>query len=261
MRRWRLLFALALFAAVPALAAPPQRVLFVGNSLTYYGNLPATFATLAGASGHPVHSEMIVAGGATLSQRLADGSVQQALRERRPAVLVLQERGGDLLCRQQGDACRQSHQALAALAEAARAVDARVVVLGTYQAVAPVSIELVAREQAAARQVGADYVEISESLRRLSAQLPELAWYAADGMHPGPALTLLNALQLHRTLYGPPVVQRLQVNAPIYGANTGLEATLRSADATAPRPGTPDHFLYEQAQVERLDAALQAGPH
>lgn len=263
MRRWLLLIMSALLAAFPALAAPPapaQRILFVGNSLTYYGNLPATFAALARANGHDLHSEMIVEGGATLSQRLADGSVQQALRERGPAILVLQERGGDLLCHPEAESCESSRQALAALSQAARDVGAHVVVLGSYQPLEPVSIELVARERDAAQQAAAGYIEISESLRRLSGQLPDLSWYAADGMHPGPALTLLNALQLHRTLYGAAADQPLRVNAPIYGANTGLEATLRRADAPAPRAGAPDHIVYTQAQVARINAALDADP-
>lgn len=258
MRSWMLLIALWLCAAIPALAAPSQRVLFVGNSLTYYGNLPATFAALAKANGHDVQSEMIVKGGATLSQRLADGSVQQALVERRPAIVVLQERGGDLLCRRGTDACEQSRHAIAELSRAARAVNARVLVLGTYQRVAQVSIALVDAERAAAHHAGADYIEISESLRRVSTQLPDLPWYAADGMHPGSALTLLNALQLHRTFYGPPATAHLQVNAPIYSTDTGLEAQLRRADAAPPRPGTPGGIVYEHEQVARINNALGA---
>ena len=259
MRRWMLLIAVWLFAVAPVLAAPaeqPQRVLFVGNSLTYYGNLPATFAALAKANGHDVQSEMIVEGGATLAERVADGSVQQALQQRRPAVVVLQERGGDLLCRHVTDVCTESRQALDVLARAAHAINARVLVLGTYQPVERVSIELVRAEGDAARRAGADYVEVSETLRALSASLPDLAWHAADGMHPGPALTLLDALQLHRTLYGTLSSRPFEVTAPIYGADSGLEPTLRQADAPPPRPGTPGQIRYEQSQVQRINASL-----
>lgn len=82
MRRWMLLLSLLVAGMqVPAGAtqpAAPQRVLFVGNSLTYVGNLPATFAALANANDQRVHSAMIVQGGATLEQRVADGSVVAA---------------------------------------------------------------------------------------------------------------------------------------------------------------------------------------
>src|SRR6056297_941890 len=75
----------------------PDRVLFVGNSLTYYGNVPAIFSALAEASGKPVTSDMIVVGGAELTERVADGTVARALDERRYTALVLQERGGALI--------------------------------------------------------------------------------------------------------------------------------------------------------------------
>lgn len=92
MRRWMLLLSLLVAGMqVPAGAtqpAAPQRVLFVGNSLTYVGNLPATFAALANANDQRVHSAMIVQGGATLEQRVADGSVRQALASYRPAATV-----------------------------------------------------------------------------------------------------------------------------------------------------------------------------
>lgn len=259
MRRWILLAALWLSAVTPACAvqpAPPQRILFVGNSLTYYGNLPATFAALAQANGHAIEAEMILEGGATLSERLADGSVQTALAGRRPQVLVLQERGGDLLCLGGRQRCEQSQHALQVLAEAARTVQARVLVLGTYQANAQASAALVEKEAAAARQAGAEYVEISQTLADLSQHLPDLPWYAEDGMHPGPALTLLDAIKLHHALYGMPEARTLEIDAPRYGANSGLQAVLRRADAAAPNAGTPPHIHYEHAQVERLVRAL-----
>ncbi|KRG51333.1 hypothetical protein ABB22_17635, partial [Stenotrophomonas nitritireducens] len=125
-----------LLACMPTFAlepASPQRILFVGNSLTYVGNLPATFAAMAKANGHDVRSAMIVRGGATLAQRVADGSVQRALASYRPAVLVLQERGGDLMCLPDEEACRQSRQAVRTLARAGREAGARVLLLGSYQ--------------------------------------------------------------------------------------------------------------------------------
>ena len=66
---------LAISCAAPERASPPDRVLFVGNSLTYVGNVPAVFSALAEANGTPMPSDMIVKGGATLSERVADGSV------------------------------------------------------------------------------------------------------------------------------------------------------------------------------------------
>jgi len=51
------------FVSCTAQSAPdsPQRVLFVGNSVTYYGNVPAVFSALAEANGISAVSDMLVA--------------------------------------------------------------------------------------------------------------------------------------------------------------------------------------------------------
>jgi len=238
--------------------AAPQRVLFVGNSLTYVGNLPATFAALANANGQHMHAAMLVQGGATLEQRVADGSVLRALARYRPAVLVLQERGGELLCGAGEDACRTSREAVQALAAAGRQAGARVLLLGSYQPHPRASAAIVQAERAAATQAGIGYVEISESLRRLSTGAGTLAWYDADGMHPGPALTLLDAVQLYRALFDTRPVLGFTVAAPIYGASSGLRAELRDADAPAPRPQTAQGIGYDDAMIGQLNALLDA---
>lgn len=265
MRKWMLLLAILFTSAVNAAATDakpePTRVLFVGNSLIYVGNLPATFAAMSGANGHPVHSQMIVRGGATLSQRLVDGSVQQALDAQRPAILVLQEQGGALLCLPDRDACAQSQAAVIALSEAGRKSGARVLLLGSYQGHPGASVELVKREAAAAERAGIPYVEISEALRHASATAPDLQWFDADGMHPGPALTLLDAIQLHRAIHGRYPERGFTVDAPIYGTTSGLVATMRDANAPAPLSNTPTRITYSDADIQRINAMLQATPH
>ncbi|MCL7713382.1 SGNH/GDSL hydrolase family protein [Stenotrophomonas mori] len=258
MRRWMPL-SLLLLGCMPAFAMEPasaQRILFVGNSLTYVGNLPATFAAMARANGHDVHSAMIVQGGATLAQRMADGSVRRALVRYRPAVLVLQERGGDLVCLPDEEACRQSRQAVRTLARAGREAGARVLLLGSYPSLPRASAAIVEEERAAATQAGIGYIEISESLRRLSGKATSSAWYDADGMHPGPALTLLDATQLHRALFGTFPAQGFLVAAPIYTPDSRLHAELRDADAPAPRPDTPQGIRYDATMLEQLGSML-----
>ena len=258
MRRWLLLLSL-LPACMSAFATEPaQRILFVGNSLTYVGNLPATFAAMANANGHRVHGAMLVQGGATLEQRVADGSVRRALADYRPTVLVLQERGGDLMCLPDEHACTSSRQAIRTLAQAGRAAGAQVLLLGSYQSLPAASAAIVEGERDAATRAGIAYVEISETLRRLSGEAGSLAWHEADGMHPGPALTLLDAVQLYRSLFGASPVRGFDVAAPIYTASSGLRAELRDADAPAPRPDTPQGIGYDDAMIERFNAMLDS---
>lgn len=230
-----------------------QRVLFVGNSLVYVGNVPAVYAALASANGHPTRSDMIVRGGATLSQRLADGAVARALAAGDYDVLVLQERGGDLMCGFGPDACEASQAALASLAALADQHGARAVLLGTYQPEPAASRRLVEAEAAAARRVDIEYVEVSETFAGLRQRHPGYLWFDADGMHPGRELALLNAVQLHRTLHGaPPAPAALTVTAPIYAPRSGLDETLRRADDPPPLPDTPGRVDYPRETLETL---------
>jgi proteasome lid subunit RPN8/RPN11 len=228
-------------------------VLFVGNSLTYVGNLPAVFSALAEANGRPMASDMIVKGGATLAQRVADGSVEKALEDRQYTALVLQERGGDLMCSFSAEPCEQSRQAIKALVALAKEKKVHVVLLGTYQSHPAASRQLSQGESSAAADAGIPYIEISEKLQHLRGIAPELAWFAADGIHPGKDLALLNAVLLHKTLRGTlPSPQALTVRAPIYGSTSGLTETLRQAIAPPPLPDTPSEVHYSSDTVEKL---------
>ncbi|WP_222565921.1 hypothetical protein [Novilysobacter antarcticus] len=232
-------------------------MLFVGNSLTYYGNAPAVYAALSTANGHPATSGMIVEGGATLAQLVADGQVEQAMQSGRYDTLVIQERGGDLLCSFGPDSCIESRAAMMALARIGREHGATVVMLGSYQPTPTISRQLVQAEAAASKAAGIDYAEVSETLRHLTAAAPELAWFAADGMHPGRHLTLLNAIVIYQALHVQlPAAGPLTVDAPIYAGDSGLQATLRTADAPPPNPDTPTGTEYSAATLARILQSL-----
>ena len=262
MRRWiSLLLLLFMFTACAAESAPqPNKALFVGNSLIYVGNLPATYAALSTANGHPLHSQMIVKGGALLDQRVADGSVQRALIEHHPQLLILQEQGGALLCWPDESACTKSQAAIRTLAKAGSDAGARVLLLGSYQSHPAASARLIAKEAAAAEQAGIPYVAISDVLRTASAAAPDLQWYDTDGGHPGPALTLLDAIQLFRTIHGRLPERGFSVVAPIYLPKSGLDAALRNANASAPLADTPTHIEYPDAMIQRINALLPSTP-
>ena len=264
MRTLTLLVAsLVLWLASCAATSPTARndnVLFVGNSLTYVGNLPAVFAALSSNDGRSVTSDMIVRGGATLTQRVADGSVARALERKKYAALVLQERGGDLLCSFGPESCAESRQAIRALADLAKRKRVTVVLLGTYQSNPLASRGLVDSESAAAAEASIPYIEVSETLQRFQLTAPELTWFAPDGMHPGKDLTLLNAILLHRALWGSlPTPRPLIVSAPIYGATSGLTEALRQADAPPPMVDTPAEVRYSSEILDKLIEAVSGG--
>ena len=264
MRTLRLLvlFVIVLCASCNSAKAPDDapHVLFVGNSLTYVGNTPAVFSALSRSGNHPVVSEMIVEGGATLSQRLKDGSVARALAARHYSAVILQERGGDLLCSFGPASCAESGQAITALAALAKSSGAKVVLLGTYQSMPRASTALVESESAAADEAGIPYVEISDKLQALQNKLPDTQWFDADGMHPSSNLALLNAIALFEAFYNsPPPAKPLIVRAPIYGTSSGLTSDLKRADAPPPSADTELAITYGADQIERIVAAIKSG--
>ena len=256
-----LLLVLLCASCNPSTAPKHERyILFIGNSLTYVGNTPAVFAALTEKGPNPVATEMIVEGGATLSQRVKDGSVARALAGRHYFAVILQERGGDLLCSFGPESCTESRQAIKELTTLARANGAKVALLGTYQSIPQMSVALVQSESEAANEAGIPYIEISEKLRALQVKLPGPQWFAPDGMHPGPSLALLNAIAIFETLYGsPPQATTLSVRAPIYGTTSGLKSTLRRSDAPPPLNGTPIGISYQDTDVQRILAHIKSG--
>ena len=258
-----LLFLLLCVASIPCRADTLEEsgahVLFVGNSLTYVANTPAVYSALAAANGHPARSDMIVRGGATLAERVADGSVERALAQGRYTALVIQERGGELLCAFGPESCAQSRAAIAALAEMASRKGVRLVLLGSYQAHPAASRELVEKEREAANEAGIAYAQISDRLLALREVEPGLAWFAEDGTHPGTDLALLNALVLYEVLHGRvPQVGPLRVRAPIHGPTSGLDETLRRADGPPPLPDTPSEVYFPAETTAKLLRAATA---
>jgi len=238
-------------------ATDTDRVLFVGNSLTYVGNTPAIVSALGAANGKPIASDMIVKGGATLSERVADGAVERVLEGADYYALVLQERGGELMCSFGPDSCAESRRAIAVLAALGEERGVHVFLLGTYQRHPAASRYLVERESLAAQEAGIPYIEVSETLQRLLETEPGLSWFADDGLHPGKHLALLNAVVVHRALHRTlPEPLPLTVKAPIYGTTSGVTEDLRSAQGPPPLPDTPTEISYSPDTLKRLLAYI-----
>ncbi|MDV7143497.1 hypothetical protein R3X27_12480 [Tropicimonas sp. TH_r6] len=84
---------LALFIAFGLSPAPTKRILFIGNSFTYGGDIPAQVGNIA-ATGRPsvrYHVEMVVRGGTTLDQHLAETDALERLRRTQWDVVILQD--------------------------------------------------------------------------------------------------------------------------------------------------------------------------
>ena len=90
--RFALAALLALALVAPALTAPVTRVLFIGNSYTYFNNLPEIVRVLAeSAGGGRVEVRMVAPGGWRLADHWQKGEAHEALRSGTWDFVVLQE--------------------------------------------------------------------------------------------------------------------------------------------------------------------------
>ena len=211
-----LVLACLLVGTVNAGPPRPERILFVGNSLTYVGNLPGVFTALAAENGHVVQTGMIVKGGATLTQWLRDGPVPRALAASHYDDVVLQERGYDFACGFGPQVCKDSRHALHALAGIVRKAGAKPILMGTYQVSPSASQAIIAAESKAAGGNSLPYIAVSDCLNEGRKKFPYADWFARGG-HPGHDLVLLEAVLLYRQLYASlPQAKALQVHAPMF---------------------------------------------
>jgi hypothetical protein len=207
----------------------PTRVLFVGNSLTYVHNLPAMFTALAQSQGHQVEAAMLVRGGETLTQHLESGVLTPQLLSKYDKV-VLQERGGDLVCAEYSpeiiEHCEASRAAYARLVQQVRAAGAEPILLGTSQLLPGASRQMQENEIQLGRELGATTIAISETVRHAMEKRPSADWLSPD-YHPGEEQTLLVSIELYRALFGSlPQPRDVLVKGEDYGAGahfTGLE--------------------------------------
>lgn len=228
----------------------PLSVLFVGNSQVYVGNLPAVFDALSASQGRATDSDMIVKGGATLKQWLDDGAVQRAMAARHYDVVVLQERGGDMLGAFGPGSSAASKDAVVALGRIAREQGAKPVLLGTYQTNPRASDALIAGEGEAAAAAGMPYIAVSRRMANGIAALPKATWFASDGMHPGHDTILLDAVLVYHHVFGQaPAATGFRVDAPMYEP---------SAHFLPPTPVTQDLTAADIAVGHDYDAARVA---
>src|SRR5688572_8892071 len=86
------LFTASALVGQSSAASPPTRILFIGNSYTYFNDLPKTLQSMAAAGASPRKLELgtVLIGGATLRSHWNDSTLQ-LIRRGRWDYVVLQE--------------------------------------------------------------------------------------------------------------------------------------------------------------------------
>lgn len=187
-----------------------MRVLFIGNSYTYVNDLPATFVQLAGAGGHPVATDSVAEGGATLADALASGATADKLAASKWSFVVLQEQSEIPSVAQYRD--QQMYPAASSLVARSKAAGATPVFFMTWAHRDGWPENGLPDYLAMQRQIDVAYVTIAEQLGVPAAPVgyawsavhradPALALWQDDGSHPTTAGTYLAACVFYATIF------------------------------------------------------------
>ena len=176
------------------------RILFIGNSLTYYNDLPGTLAAVARTAGDTLGVESVTGPGYALIDHL-DG--------KSGAVAAVKRGGWDFVVLQQGPSTlavnRDSLVLWTAMFDSIiRPTGARTALYMVWPAGASAQGTDAARQsyQLAAQSVGGLFLPAGVALRSALQQDATLPLLGSDDFHPSPLGTYLVAITIYETLTG-----------------------------------------------------------
>lgn len=215
-------------AGVPGERQADRRILFIGNSLTYWNELPAMVQSLAAAAKRRVTFQMVAFPDVSLEDHWQRGEAVRAIRRGGWSHVVLQ----------QGPSALPESQKL--LREYVRRFDAEIKAVKATTALYMVWPSR-ARQQdfdgvsasyaAAARDVDGLLLPVGDAWRAAWKRDPGLALYSPDGLHPSRAGSYLAALIIvSRSLGITPI------GLPAEGIEPGTAQLLQEVAAKLARP-------------------------
>ena len=186
----------------PPAVIPPAtyRVLFIGNSLTYFNDLPGTVAGLAGSANVTIHVASVAGPNLALIDHVEGSS---------NALDVIRQGGWNYLVLQQGPSALPLSRdtlilATRLLAAEIRAVGARTALLMVWPESSRFAVFDDVRDsyRAAADDVGGLFLPAGEAWRTAWVADPQLPLYGPDGYHPSELGTYLAALVVYEGITG-----------------------------------------------------------
>ncbi len=218
MTTWKALALAAALAATPAAGATaqapnatrPVRILFIGNSYTYFNNLPGILEDFARAAtpGRLVETELVAVGGATLQQHWGSGAALERIHRKGWDYVVLQEQSmlgwAQVDGRPVVNRPDQFHRAVRLFDREIRLAGAKTVLYHTWSAKdSPADQAALDRAyQSIGKELGAVVVPVGAAWDLIRATAPAVELYHEDGRHPSAAGSWLAAAVFSKTLLG-----------------------------------------------------------
>lgn len=216
------------------------RVLFLGNSYTYYNNLPRLVEEFAAAAGRKIETRMIAPGGASLADHHANAKALKAIRSGGWDFVVLQEQSAlGAVYLVNGEPRVANPDAFLA---AARQLDAEIRRAGAKTVLfhtwprrdAPDSDRAMLdyAYMQIARELNAAVAPVGLAWQQARAEVAGASLYAEDGSHPSRTGSYLAAAVIAATLTGaspagaPARISGAPVNPATGALTTGSSAVL-----------------------------------
>ena len=165
--------------------APALRVLFVGNSYTYFNNLPGMVQQLAASTSSPrqIEAHTVAYGGATLEVHWTRGEAPGRIRSEQWDYVVLQEQSSRPV-----DDAELFFRYARLFDEAIRARGAKTVFFMTwaYESDPGMQAGLTNAYTSIGRELGALVAPVGQAWQQARSSSPSLGLFADDGSHPDP---------------------------------------------------------------------------
>ena len=198
--------------ALPTTSPTPAmiRVLFIGNSLTYYNDLPGMFARLAQSGGHVAQVDESSAGGGTWAGHTKSAITLNKIKYRKWDLIVLQEQSDyPAVAAQRQELVYPAVRLLKDKVLESGATPVLFMTWGRREGLPEAGLKTYAEMQA---QVEAGYMEIANELKLMVvpvgiawqntiAQKPQLELWQSDGIHPTREGTYLSACVFYAAFF------------------------------------------------------------
>lgn len=187
------------------------RVLFIGNSYTYFNNLPQLVSelSLSAKQGKPIEAKMVAIGGATLKSLWEEGSALEAIKQEEWDYIVLQEQSTLGPARIINGALQINdpktfHEYARLFNAEIRKAGAQTILYMTWprQNRPEMQETLTDAYLSIGKELEAIVSPVGLAWEAVLKDQPQFALYMQDKSHPAPAGSYLTACVFYATIYG-----------------------------------------------------------
>ena len=215
------------------------KILFVGNSLTYYNDVPAMVATLYSAATQidGIETEMLAQGGYSIEKHLATGVLETILAESTYSVVVLQDFGGWPLCSPNIGACSSTNEPLSNAVDLVRSYGARPIWYSTYHQQPGFQWDLSIEAHEIAAQLDVEIADAGAALQTFTSAHTSSEVYLPNH-HPDTLGSWVIAATIVRSLIGTDLSDSVKLDDSCrkIWQGTGLTADRLASDQEQPKP-------------------------